>query len=188
MRGPRLAAYASTAAHSCVRRGMEMCRAGQRRPAGAAGGPGRAHGPGRPGAQAVEQDRRDGARPFLVVGTAGTVDTGAIDPLEGLAAFARDQGLWFHVDGAYGALGLFAPALAPRLEGIRQADSIAMDFHKWGQVPYDAGYLLVRDGALQQAHLRLPGRATCAVRPGAWPGDRPGPAISGPTCPGASGP
>ncbi len=173
--GPRLAAYASASAHSCLRRGMEMCGLGSdalrvlpvdragRMDLGAL-------------ARAVEQDRRDGARPFLVVGTAGTVDVGAIDPLEDLAAFARDQGLWFHVDGAYGALGLFAPALAPRLQGIRQADSIAMDFHKWGQVPYDAGYLLVRDGALQQAtfasqavYLRREDRGLAGGSP--WPCD-----------------
>jgi aromatic-L-amino-acid decarboxylase len=89
-------------------------------------------------------------KPFLVVGSAGTVDIGAIDDLVSLSALCREEKLWFHVDGAYGALGVLSPALAPRLAGLESADSIALDFHKWGQVPYDAGFLLVRD---QQRHL-----------------------------------
>jgi glutamate/tyrosine decarboxylase-like PLP-dependent enzyme len=64
------------------------------------------------------------------------VDTGAIDDLAGLAGLARREKLWFHVDDAYGALGMLAPDLAPKLQGIEQADSLAFDFHKWGQVPY----------------------------------------------------
>jgi glutamate/tyrosine decarboxylase-like PLP-dependent enzyme len=147
--GPELAAYASSAAHSCVRRAMELSGLGSdalrvlpvdragRMDLGAL-------------EEAVGRDRRAGVRPFLLVGTAGTVDIGAIDPLRDLAAFARAGHLWFHVDGAFGALAILAPSLAGRLDGIQQADSLALDFHKWGQVPYDAGYLLVRDGALQQ--------------------------------------
>ena len=91
-------------------------------------------------------DRDAGLKPFLVVGSAGTVDIGAIDDLQALSALCREEGLWFHVDGAFGALGILAPAIAPRLAGIENADSIALDFHKWGQVPYDAGFLIVRDG------------------------------------------
>jgi tetratricopeptide (TPR) repeat protein len=74
------------------------------------------------------------------------VDTGAIDSLEALAGICRRERLWFHVDGACGALAVLAPDLAPRLKGIECADSLAFDFHKWGQVPYDAGFILVRDG------------------------------------------
>jgi glutamate/tyrosine decarboxylase-like PLP-dependent enzyme len=127
-------------------------------------------------ARTVAQDRQAGLRPFLVVGTAGTVDIGAIDPLPALAEFARAEGLWFHVDGAYGALAAFAPGLAPRLAGIERADSIAMDFHKWGQVPYDAGYLLVRDGELQQRTFASPaaylGREARGLAGGTpWPCD-----------------
>jgi glutamate/tyrosine decarboxylase-like PLP-dependent enzyme len=172
---PPLAAYASTATHSCVRRAMEMSGLGSdalrvlpvdragRMDLGALAG-------------AVARDRREGRRPFLVVGTAGTVDIGAIDPLADLAAFARAEGLWFHVDGAYGALARFAPSLAPRLEGIQLADSIAMDFHKWGQVPYDAGYLMVRDGAMQQRTFASPaaylGRESRGLAAGSpWPCD-----------------
>ena len=101
-------------------------------------------------AERIEQDRDAGYTPFLVVGSAGTVDTGAIDDLDGLADLCVQQGLWFHVDGALGALGMLAPSLAPRLKGMERADSLAFDFHKWAQIPYDAGFLLVRDGQLQQ--------------------------------------
>jgi aromatic-L-amino-acid/L-tryptophan decarboxylase len=96
--------------------------------------------------RAIHRDRDAGLRPFMLVGTAGTVDTGAIDDLEALAALAKRENLWFHVDGAFGALGMLSEKIAPRLKGIEKADSIAFDFHKWGQVPYDAGFFLVRDG------------------------------------------
>jgi len=100
--------------------------------------------------KAIAVDRAAGFTPFLVVGTAGTVDTGAIDDLDGIAQLCAEQQLWFHVDGAYGALAMLAPELAPRLKGIEKADSLAFDFHKWAQVPYDAGFILVRDGARHQ--------------------------------------
>src|SRR5208337_2654228 len=101
-------------------------------------------------AKAVEADRRAGMTPFLVVGTAGSADTGAIDDLEALADICGRERLWYHVDGALGALAILAPDLAPRLKGMERADSLAFDFHKWGQVPYDAGFILVRDGELQR--------------------------------------
>jgi glutamate/tyrosine decarboxylase-like PLP-dependent enzyme len=95
---------------------------------------------------AVAKDRADGLLPFCVVGTAGTVNTGAVDDLEALAGFAKEEGLWFHVDGAFGALCVMNDVLRPRVKGIQLADSIAFDFHKWMHVPYDAGCALVRDG------------------------------------------
>ncbi|MDR3670946.1 MAG: aspartate aminotransferase family protein [Holophaga sp.] len=171
----RLAAYASAAVHGCVRRGMEM--------AGLGGDALRQVAVDRDGRmdpdallQAVRWDRAAGLRPFLVVATAGTVDTGAIDDLEAVAAIAQAERLWFHVDGAYGALAILAPGLAPRLAGIQRADSLALDFHKWGQVPYDAGYLLVRDGALQQRTFAAPavylGREARGLAAGSpWPCD-----------------
>jgi glutamate/tyrosine decarboxylase-like PLP-dependent enzyme/Tfp pilus assembly protein PilF/glutathione synthase/RimK-type ligase-like ATP-grasp enzyme len=125
---------------------------------------------------AIAADRAKGLTPFLVVGTAGTVDTGAIDDLAGLAALCSKQQLWFHVDGAYGALAILAPELAPRLKGIEQADSLAFDFHKWAQVPYDAGFILVRDGerhraafASSSAYLMREERGLSAGSP--WPCD-----------------
>ena len=125
----------------------------------------------------IALDRSAGRKPFLVVGSAGTVDIGAIDDLRALSELCREEQLWFHVDGAYGALGILSPALAPRLAGIECADSIALDFHKWGQVPYDAGFLLVRDGDPASRHffraggISAPGdqrafrRLTLALRP-----------------------
>lgn len=95
--------------------------------------------------QAIATDREQGYTPFFVAATAGTVNTGAIDPLTEIANIAKQQGLWFHVDGAYGALAMLSPKLAPRLAGLERADSVAFDFHKWGQVPYDAGFVLIRD-------------------------------------------
>ncbi|NDU87013.1 MAG: cytochrome D ubiquinol oxidase subunit I, partial [Ferrovum sp.] len=106
--------------------------------------------------QAIATDREAGARPFLVVGSAGTVDTGSIDDLEGLGRLCREFSLWFHVDGALGALGCWSSELAPKFSGMDQADSIAFDFHKWGQVPYDAGFLLVRDGDRQRRTFVAP--------------------------------
>jgi aromatic-L-amino-acid decarboxylase len=124
----------------------------------------------------IDSDRRGGFTPFLVAGTAGTVDIGAIDDLDGLAAIAHEDGLWMHVDGAYGALGVLAPQIAPRLAGIEAADSLAFDFHKWGQVPYDAGFVLVRDGQLHRkafaspaAYLARETRGLSARSP--WPCD-----------------
>lgn len=124
----------------------------------------------------IAGDREAGLHPFLIVGSAGTVDIGAIDDLSALSALCREEGLWFHVDGAFGALGILSPVLAPRLAGIENADSIALDFHKWGQVPYDAGFLMVRDGQRHRdtfsspaAYLRRETRGLSAGSP--WPCD-----------------
>jgi aromatic-L-amino-acid/L-tryptophan decarboxylase len=100
---------------------------------------------------AIAADRAAGKRPFIIIGTAGSASTGAVDDLSALADCARDEGLWFHVDGAFGALARLAPELRGRLAGIERADSIAFDLHKWLHVPYDAGAVLVRDGVLHAA-------------------------------------
>lgn len=89
-------------------------------------------------------DRAAGHRPFLLVGTAGTTGAGVIDPLPELAAIAREAGLWFHVDAAWGGAAVLVPELAPLLRGIEQADSITMDAHKWLSVPVGAGMFLTR--------------------------------------------
>lgn len=98
-------------------------------------------------ADQVRSDREKGFTPFFVAGTAGTVNTGAIDDLAGLAGFAKQEKLWFHVDGAFGASAITSTDIAPRLDGIQHADSIAFDFHKWMHVNYAAGCVLIRDGA-----------------------------------------
>jgi glutamate/tyrosine decarboxylase-like PLP-dependent enzyme len=172
---PRLTAYASAATHGCVAQAMDISGLGT--------GSLRVIPINRHQQidldaleQAIAADRRAGFAPFLVVGTAGTVDVGAIDDLAGLARIAAREKLWFHVDGAYGALAILAPDIAPRLDGIACADSIALDFHKWAQVPYDAGFILVRDGTLHRdtfaspaAYLRRETRGLAAGS--SWPCD-----------------
>jgi aromatic-L-amino-acid/L-tryptophan decarboxylase len=95
--------------------------------------------------QQIIADRADNYLPFLVVGAAGTVSTGAIDPLPEIAAICRKYDLWFHVDGAYGAPAAVLPDASPELLGLREADSIALDPHKWLYSPLEAGCALVRD-------------------------------------------
>jgi len=125
---------------------------------------------------AIAADRKAGLEPFLIIGTAGTVDVGAIDDLKIISTLCRTENIWFHVDGAYGALAMLSPELAPRLSGIEEADSIALDFHKWGQVPYDAGFILVRDGSKHKEAFATPAaylrRETRGLAAGAfWPCD-----------------
>ena len=93
----------------------------------------------------IAADLAAGERPFLIVGSAGTVSTGAVDPLPDMAAIARRHGLWLHVDGAYGAPAILASEAPAALQGLREADSIAIDAHKWLCVPLEAGCALVRD-------------------------------------------
>jgi aromatic-L-amino-acid decarboxylase len=124
----------------------------------------------------IERDLAGGLKPFLVVGTAGSVDIGAIDPLERIAELAAESGLWFHVDGAFGALAVLSPELRTLIAGIDKADSIGFDFHKWAHVPYDAGYLLVRDGevhkqAFAAANAYLTRAETGLAAGDVWPCD-----------------
>lgn len=119
--------------------------------------------------QALADDRRRGERPFCVVANAGTVGTGAIDPLLALQQLCRQHGCWLHVDGAVGALGYLSPSLRPLLSGLPLADSLAFDLHKWGQVPYGAGCLLVRDGALQRAAFEAPAAYLSTLSGGVTP-------------------
>ena len=99
---------------------------------------------------AVARDRREGCRPICVVGNAGTVNTGAIDDLETLADICAMEDLWFHVDGAFGALAYLCPDLRPLLGGMGRADSLAFDLHKWMHMPYEIGCALVRN---EEDHL-----------------------------------
>jgi aromatic-L-amino-acid/L-tryptophan decarboxylase len=169
--GRHLTAYTSEAAHGCVAQAMDMAGFGrdqlrvipvdtEHRIQIAAL------------KSAITEDRASGLEPFLLIGTAGTVDVGAIDDLPALADIADSARLHFHIDGAFGALAMLAPELAPRLAGIERADSLAFDWHKWGQVPYDAGFLLVRSGELHRqtfaanaAYLR---RAERGLAGGDW--------------------
>ena len=98
--------------------------------------------------QALEEDRRNGIRPWLVVASGGTVDTGAIDPLPEIAEICRKYGAWFHVDGAYGGLFSLCDEGRELLRGIEEADSVALDPHKTLFLPYGTGAALVREGQL----------------------------------------
>ena len=171
----QLVAYTSTAAHSCMERAMEIAGMGgqqlrkiavddrHRMDLGAL-------------QEAIDYDRSKGFTPFCVIGTAGTVNVGAIDDLQEIAEISRTEQLWFHVDGACGALGMMSEKISSKFQGIQDADSIALDFHKWGQVPYDAGFILVRDSQMHHDtfaspadYLRRETRGMAAGSP--WPCD-----------------
>lgn len=99
----------------------------------------------------VDADRRAGRLPFCIVANAGTVNTGAVDPLAALADYCRAETLWLHVDGAFGALAVLDPAHSNLLDGMQRADSLAFDLHKWLYMPYEIGCTLIRDAAVHQA-------------------------------------
>jgi len=104
---------------------------------------------------AVAADRSAGHHPFLVVANAGSVKTGAIDPLADLACFCRQEGLWLHVDGAYGGFGALDPRLAHWYRGLEYADSVALDPHKWLAVAIGCSCAIIRHGPLLQDTFKL---------------------------------
>jgi glutamate/tyrosine decarboxylase-like PLP-dependent enzyme len=101
--------------------------------------------------QKIDADRSEGLRPFCVVGSAGTVNTGVVDPLAEIADVAAEFDLWFHVDGAYGAPGSLDERKKHLFAGLERADSVSLDPHKWLYVPVDAGCLLFRDARAARA-------------------------------------
>lgn len=108
--------------------------------------------------QAIAADRRAGLQPFMVFSTAGSTNTGAVDPIDALADLAAREGLWHHVDGAYGGFFHMVPQLRPLLAGLPRADSLTLDPHKGLFLPYGTGALLVRDGeALRALHSTTAG-------------------------------
>jgi glutamate/tyrosine decarboxylase-like PLP-dependent enzyme len=153
---PRLTVYASDQVHACVDKAVDLLGIGTKQLRKIATDERfRMRVPELEAA--VAGDRRAGFLPAIVVGNAGTVNTGAIDPLDELADFCRRESLWYHVDGAYGALASIVPALKPLFAGMERADSIAADPHKWLYVPYEAGATLVRDpGRLSAAFRKFP--------------------------------
>jgi len=177
----RLTAYASAGAHLCVARALDMAGLGSSTLRPIAGSDDRGMNLADLRA-AIAADRAAGLTPFLVVGTAGSVDTGAIDDLAGVAAICAEHRLWMHVDAAFGAVAMLSPALRPLFAGMEHADSVAFDFHKWAQVPYDAGCIVIRDGqahraafAREVAYLRRNAHGLAAGEP--WPVDL-GPELS----------
>jgi glutamate/tyrosine decarboxylase-like PLP-dependent enzyme len=111
----------------------------------------------------IATDRASGAHPFCVIGTAGTVNSGAIDDLTALAEICREEDLWFHVDGAFGAMAILSDEFESALSGIENADSLAFDFHKWLHVQYDAGCVLIRN---REAHLNTFNTSTAYLQQG----------------------
>ncbi|HEV2637761.1 MAG TPA: pyridoxal-dependent decarboxylase [Actinocrinis sp.] len=138
---PVLTAYATAETHSCLTKAVELLGIGTRHLRAVPLREGRMDT--RALAGLVAADRAAGLHPFLVVGSAGTVNTGTVDPLDAIADVCEDERIWFHVDGAYGGFGAVDPRLSEAFRGLARADSLALDPHKWLQVPVGVGCLLV---------------------------------------------
>jgi glutamate/tyrosine decarboxylase-like PLP-dependent enzyme len=102
----------------------------------------------------IADDRASGLQPFCIIGTAGTVNTGATDDLVAIADICARESLWFHVDGAFGAMLKLSPKLAHIVDGLERADSVGFDLHKWGSMPFDNACVLIRDAALHHEAFR----------------------------------
>ncbi|HET7649958.1 MAG TPA: aminotransferase class V-fold PLP-dependent enzyme [Gammaproteobacteria bacterium] len=147
---PRLVVYASTETHNSVQKAVELMGLGAESlaliPVDEAY---------RMDVSALRNqlhaDRQSGKIPFCVVANAGTVNTGAVDPLEPLGDLCRDEKVWLHVDGAFGAFANLDPARRDLVRGMQRADSLAFDLHKWMYMPYDVGCTLVRSEAKHKA-------------------------------------
>lgn len=147
--------YCSSATHVSIVKGAELLGLGTRAVRVLETEPDGRIAPGALDA-AMAGDAAAGLHPFCVVANAGTVGSGAIDPLEALHAVSRRHGAWLHIDGAIGAIAVLSERLRHRLAGLGLADSIAFDLHKWAQVPFDTGCVLVRDGELHRAAFETP--------------------------------
>ncbi|MEQ8206003.1 MAG: aminotransferase class I/II-fold pyridoxal phosphate-dependent enzyme [Woeseia sp.] len=146
---PRLIYYASSEAHSSIAKAIELLGMGKESlhtipvladytiDLGAL-------------KRAIQQDKDAGNQPACIIGNAGTVNTGANDPLQKLADIAKEENLWLHVDGAFGAFVRLSPEFAPMANGLERADSVAFDLHKWMYVQYNCGGVLVRDENLHR--------------------------------------
>ena len=124
-------------------------------------------------AEMVAADRAAGMIPFCVVGTAGTVNTGASDDLSAIAEFCRRENLWFHVDGAFGALAYLSDQLRPQVAGLERADSLGFDLHKWGDLPFECACVLVRDPEVHVATYAAPASYLAAATRGVIAGGLP---------------
>jgi glutamate/tyrosine decarboxylase-like PLP-dependent enzyme len=93
----------------------------------------------------IKKDREEGKIPFVVVANAGTINTGAVDDMSAIADLCEAENIWFHVDGAIGAVAILASSVREQLRGMERADSVALDLHKWMHIPFEAGAVIVRD-------------------------------------------
>jgi glutamate/tyrosine decarboxylase-like PLP-dependent enzyme len=151
---PRMVLYGSTETHGWAKKAVELLGLGS---ASLRAVPvdGEYRVDVRATRDAIRADRAAGHHPFCVIGTAGTVNTGATDDLRALAALCREEGLWFHVDGAFGALARLSGELAPIVDGMEEADSIGFDLHKWMYLPFEAACVLVRDAEKHRAAFSI---------------------------------
>jgi glutamate/tyrosine decarboxylase-like PLP-dependent enzyme len=149
-----LVTYASVEVHSCVQKAIESLGLGARSLRRV---PVNASYEIDVGAleRMIEDDRAAGLQPFCVVGNAATINTGATDDLDALATVCAREGLWFHVDGAIGALLALAPAHRHLVRGMERADSVTLDLHKWLHIPFEAACVLVRDRKAHRAAFAL---------------------------------
>jgi glutamate/tyrosine decarboxylase-like PLP-dependent enzyme len=146
--------YASDQVHNCHQKAVELLGLGNRALVRVRSDADRRLDPQALRA-AIAADRAAGLRPACVIATAGTTNTGAIDDLRALGAVAHEEGLWLHVDGCIGALLVLAPRNRHLVDGIAEAQSVALDLHKWMHVPFEAGVALVRDGSAHRAAFSL---------------------------------
>ncbi len=147
---PQLLVYGSTETHSWAEKAMELMGLGRDSYRRIAVDDEYRIVPAELEAQ-IERDRAAGHQPTVLIANCGTVNTGAMDDLVALAEICRRQNVWFHVDGAFGALLRLTPEYAPLVAGIEQADSLAFDLHKWMYLPFEIGCVLVRDPKLHTA-------------------------------------
>ncbi|MBJ6368526.1 pyridoxal phosphate-dependent decarboxylase family protein [Snuella sedimenti] len=105
--------------------------------------------------QQIQDDKNNGLRPICIIGSSGTVNTGAIDDLTTVANICEQENLWFHVDGAIGAIAMLSPKIKPLLKGIERADSVALDLHKWLHMPFEAGCVLIKDSVQHKSTFSL---------------------------------
>jgi glutamate/tyrosine decarboxylase-like PLP-dependent enzyme len=151
--GP-LTVYASTEIHSCNQKAVETLGLGSDGLRKVPVNPDYTIDTGALEA-AIRRDRANGMTPFCVIATAGTINTGAIDDLNAIADLCEREKLWFHVDGAIGAVAVLADNVRSCLSGIERADSIALDLHKWMHIPFEAGCVVVRDAEAHREAFQL---------------------------------
>ncbi len=123
--------------------------------------------------KSIQEDKANGYQPFCIVGNAGTVNTGAIDDLDALYEISQQEKMWFHVDGAFGALAKLVPEYTDRLKAIEKADSIAFDLHKWMYINYEVGCVLIKNRELHRQAFTAPGAYLTAHERGLASGPEP---------------
>ncbi|HEY2040296.1 MAG TPA: aminotransferase class V-fold PLP-dependent enzyme [Edaphobacter sp.] len=148
--GPQMRVYCSSEVHSWLKKAMELMGMG-RSALRVVGIDSNYRMKIEELREAIAADRAAGLKPVCVVATAGTVNTGATDDLSAIADLCKKEDVWFHVDGAFGAMAYWSDSLRERVRGLERADSLAFDLHKWGYMPYDIGCVLVRDAEAHKA-------------------------------------